>query len=371
MSVEDVLREIRDQVVEELPPDITISDIGFEGPEVVIYTDDPRKFAENGDIVRDLAKKIRKRVTVRPNSVVLSDPEDARDQIKKIVPEDAGISDIHFDTEFGEVIVESEKPGLVIGKYGSTLREITKHIGWTVKVVRTPPMKSPIVKSIREYIWAQSEERKEILEKVGEKIHEETRYDEEWIRTTYLGGSREVGRSSILLSTPESKILVDCGIKPGPDENKTPYLHVPEVYPIDDIDAVVLTHAHLDHSGLIPLLFKYGYEGPVYCTAPTRDLMALLQLDYIDIAARDRNKVPYNSKMVREVAKHTLLLDYGEVTDIAPDIRLTLHNAGHILGSSMAHFHIGEGLYNVTITSDFNFGKSRLFDPASNDFNRV
>ncbi|RZN62959.1 MAG: MBL fold metallo-hydrolase, partial [Methanonatronarchaeia archaeon] len=295
MSVQETLNEIRDRIIEEIPNGITISDVEFEGPEVVIYTEDPRKFAKDGDIVRELAKKLRKRVTVRPNVKVLSDPEKAERKIKDIVPDDAGISNIYFDSEFGEATVEAEKPGLVIGKYGSTLREITENIGWTLKVIRKPPIETPIVQSVRQYIRAQSEERKEILKRVGRKIHREPTSEEEWVRTTHLGGSREVGRSSILLSTPESRVLVDCGIKPGSDQNQTPYLHIPEAYPISDIDAVVVTHAHLDHSGLIPLLYKYGYDGPVYCTAPTRDLMALLQLDYIDIAARESDRIPYNS----------------------------------------------------------------------------
>lgn len=371
MSVDDILNEIRDQIVEEVPNNITISDVDFEGPEVVIYTKDPREFAEDGDMVRDLAKKLRKRVTVRPDSNVLAEPRKSRKKIKEIVPDDAGIENIYFDPEFGEATVEAKKPGLVIGKYGSTLREITKNIGWTIEVIRTPPIEAPIVESVREYLRSKSKERKEILQRIGRSIHRETKSDEEWVRTSFLGGSREVGRSCILLTTPNTKILIDCGIKPGADEEGTPYLYVPEVTPINDLDAVVITHAHLDHSGLVPLLFKYGYDGPIYCTAPTRDLMALLQLDYIDIAARDDGRVPYNSKTVREATKHTVTLEYEEVTDIAPDVRLTLHNAGHILGSSITHFHVGEGLYNVTVTSDFNSGKSRLFDQASKDFPRV
>ena len=154
-------------------------------------------------------------------------------------------------------------------------------------------------------------------------------------------------------------------------ENGAPYLYVPEVNPISQIDAVVITHAHLDHSGLVPLLFKYEYDGPVYCTPPTRDLMALLQLDYIDVSAKEGNKIPYESSMVREELKHTIPLNYGDVTDIAPDMKLTLHNGGHILGSSVTHFHIGDGLYNVAITGDFKFEKTRLFDAATNEFPRL
>ncbi len=154
----------------------------------------------------------------------------------------------------------------------------------------------------------------------------------------------------------------------GAESNGTPYLYVPEVSPLSNIDAVVLTHAHLDHCGIIPLLFKYGYEGPVYMTPPTRDLMGLLQLDYIEVANREGKRPPYDSALIRETLKHTITLNYGDVTDIAPDVRLTFYNSGHILGSACAHFHIGEGLYNVAFTGDFKYEKTRLFDPAVNQF---
>jgi len=71
------------------------------------------------------------------------------------------------------------------------------------------------------------------------------------------------------------------------------------------------------------------------------------------------------------VLKHTITLNYGDVTDIGPDMKLTLHNAGHILGSSIAHFHVGDGLYNIAFTGDFKFEKTRLFDPAATDFPRI
>ena len=78
----------------------------------------------------------------------------------------------------------------------------------------------------------------------------------------------------------------------------------------------------------------------------------LLQLDYIEMAGREGKRLPYDSSMIREALKHTITLNYGDVTDIAPDTKLTMHNAGHILGSSIAHFHIGDGLYNVAFTGD-------------------
>jgi predicted metal-dependent RNase len=75
--------------------------------------------------------------------------------------------------------------------------------------------------------------------------------------------------------------------------------------------------------------------------------------------------------MVREAIKHCIPLEYGDVTDISPDIKLTLHNAGHILGSSIAHFHVGDGLYNVAFSGDIHYKDTRLFNGAVNEFPRV
>ncbi len=371
MGIEDVLKDLNKKIVDKLPAGVTISDLEFEGPELVIYTTDPKAFADNGDIIRSMAKDLRKRIVVRPDPRMLAEPEAAVKAIAEIVPPESGVTNHYFDTETGEVIIEAEKPGLVIGRHGSTLREITKHIGWTPKVVRTPPIESSTVKNIRQYLRNVKDERKAILKVIGRKIHRPVSTKDQWIRITSLGGCKEVGRSSFLLSTPETRVLVDCGVNTGAESNGTPYLYVPEVSPLSSIDAVVLTHAHLDHCGMIPLLFKYGYDGPVYMTPPTRDLMALLTLDYIEVANREGKRPPYDSALIRETLKHTITLNYGDVTDIAPDMRLTFYNSGHILGSAISHFHIGEGLYNVAFTGDFKYEKTRLFDPAVNQFPRV
>src|SRR5438132_17788 len=155
------------------------------------------------------------------------------------------------------------------------------------------------------------------------------------------------------------------------EDNGSPYLHEPEVLPLSSLDAVVITHAHLDHSGLVPALFKYGYEGPIYTTPPTRDLMSLLQLDFIKVAMGEARKSAYDSSNIRKAVANTIPLKYGETTDIAPDVRLTFQNAGHILGSAVAHFHIGDGLYNVAMSGDIKFEKTWLFNPAVNKFPRL
>ena len=371
-TVDKRLEEMRSEVEQEVPGDITITEVTYEGPELVIYTRDPKKFAQDGDLVRRLASKLRKRITVRPDPSSLAPPESAREEIKRIIPEEAGVADLDFHADTGEVVIEAEKPGMVIGRHGSTLREITQQVGWTPEVVRTPPIESSTVSNVRNFLKQERDERRDILERIGRQLHREEMSDDEWVRITTLGCCREVGRAAFILSTPETRILIDCGDKPGaPDD--VPYLQVPEALGAgaSTLDAVVLTHAHLDHSALIPLLFKYGYDGPIYTTEPTRDLMGLLQLDYLDVAAKEGRAPPYESEMVREAIKHTVPLEYGDVTDIAPDIKLTLHNAGHILGSSICHFHVGDGLYNVAFSGDIHYEDTRLFNGAVNEFPRV
>ncbi len=361
--------EIKKKVKASIPPSVRIKNVEFEGPTLVIYVENPQELAE-ADIVKKLAKELRKRIIIRPDPKSLKPKEEARQKILEIVPKEAKITNIYFDEENGEVIIEAEKPGVVIGKGGATFREIMKEVGWSPKVIRTPPVKSKIIDSIRSYLMSVKEERKEILKRIGERIHRGILLEDKWVRVTFLGGAREVGRSCYLLQTPESKIIIDCGVNVS-NINSTPYLYIPEIQPLDSIDAVVITHAHLDHCGLVPILYKYGYRGPIYLTPPTRDLMVLLQLDFIEVAAREGSQIPYDSSLIREALKHTITLDYGVVTDISPDVRLTFYNAGHILGSAIAHFHIGEGLYNIAFTGDFKFEKTRLFDRAVTSFPRL
>lgn len=374
MQVEDRLKELKETINKKVPRGVEVTDVEFEGPEMVIYTDNPEKFAAEPDLSKTLARDLRKRIVVRPN--ILGDTEIAYDMVKKVVPEGAGITDIFFDTDTGEMLIEAEKPGVVIGKNGATIRDITMKTGWTPRVVRTPPIPSMTIKQVRQYLREARDERKEFLRRCGRRIHRDSLYTgrdrDQWLRVTTLGCCRQVGRAAFLLTTPQSKVLIDCGESPGATgAASSPYLHVPEIYPFSTLDAVVLTHAHLDHSAYVPLLYRYGYDGPVYTTPATRDLAAMLQLDYLDVNNKEDKAPPYSSNEVREFVKHTITLGYGDVTDIAPDLKLTLHNAGHILGSAIAHFNVGNGLYNIAFTGDLYYAKSRLFNPAVSQFPRL
>ena len=360
--------KIKEIIYENIPKEANITDICFEGSEIVIYVKSRDFFIRNGDVIKQLVGKLKKRISVRPDPSISMDMEEAREKIKKIVPEEAGIDEITFEPAFGRFTIEAQKPGLVIGKGGETLKKIKSETMWFPVVKRAPTIPSEVVQTIRKVIFEESGFRKKFLNKLGEKIHSAEKKEIEWIRIGFLGSAREVGRSCLLLQTPGSNVILDCGVKPTNDE--FPYLNAPE-FSIKKLDSIVLSHSHLDHCGFIPYLYRYGYEGPLYCTAPVRDLMVLLCLDYLEVAQREGHKAPYSSKDIEAAIKYSIILDYDEVSDITPDMRITFQNAGHILGSSQVHIHIGEGLHNIVYSGDINFEKSRLFDPAFTQFQRV
>ncbi|MBU5558002.1 MAG: beta-CASP ribonuclease aCPSF1 [Candidatus Aenigmarchaeota archaeon] len=365
--VEEKAAELFEKVRAALPSSAHISDIRFEGCEIVLYTKSKEFFVDPGDSIKNMVSTFKKRILLRPDPSICKDPEDAEREIRNVVPAEAGIRDIEFEPDVSKVTIEADKPGLVIGKGGETLRAIKKAALWSPIIHRAPAIPSETIKVLRELVYRESAFRKDFLDKVGKRIHGGWK-PTEWARITALGGFREVGRSAILLQTPESRLLLDCGVKPG--TNEFPYFNIPE-FDIHSLNAIVLSHSHMDHCGLIPALYEMGYDGPLYCTLPSRDLMVLLCMDYIELGQREGRTPPFTTKGIKEAVRHCIPLEYGEVNDITPDIRLTLWNAGHILGSALCHFHIGEGFHNFLYTGDMKFDRTALYEPASTEFTRA
>jgi len=367
-----VLR-ILEEIKEMLPKDANISQVLFEGANIVLYTKNKEFFLNNGTTIKDIVNTIKKRVELRPDPSLCMTLEKAEQEIIKIIPKEAGKVELNFDIQRSSVVIEAEKPGLAIGKSGEILKEIKKQTLFVPIVKRIPSIRSRLIENIRTVLYESSDERKKFLHKVGERIYGPRKAEgkEPWIRLVFLGGASQVGRSCILLQTQESNILLDCGINVAASgEEASPFMNAPE-FKISEIDAVIISHSHLDHCGLIPLLFKYGYDGPVYCTAPTRDVSSLLLLDLISVGQKNAKESIFTSTDIKKMVKNTIILDYEEVTDIAPDVRLTLYNAGHVLGSSMCHLHIGEGMHNLLYTGDMNYELSNLLAPASTKFPRL
>lgn len=366
----DILKSIRD----ELPAKV-VTDAIFEGANIVLYTDDKEFIRTGEDRIRATVNKIKKRIELRADEKILAPQEETEKTIRALVPEEAEIENIIFDVQRSSVIIEAKKPGLVIGKQGSLLNDVKNATMWSPAVQRSPAIPSKITEKIRSVLYANNAYRRKFLHEIGKKIYTDWNPEkmDMWVRLTYLGSGRQVGRSCLLLHTPKSKILLDCGINPGIAEGQErfPYLDVAEVGNLSSIDAIILSHAHTDHSGLIPYLYKMGYRGPVYMTAPTRDISALLSLDYIGVAYKQAAMPLYKPEDIKEMVRHSVCLDYGEVSDITPDIRITFFNAGHVLGSAVVHINIGNGLHNFVYSADTNYRKTRLLDPAVNYFPRV
>tara|TARA_Y100000310_G_scaffold300377_1_gene336011 strand:- start:1380 stop:3281 length:1902 start_codon:yes stop_codon:yes gene_type:complete len=365
----DILTEIK----AKLPKDKEVTNINFEAANIIVYTKNKDFFLDNKGLIRTLVGEFKKRIELRPDPSIIMDLEKAEKEIKKIIPKEADISEITFDPQRSSVIIEAKKPGSAIGQSGENLKQIREKTLWVPLVKRTPGLKSKIIENIRKVLYENNDYRTKFLNQTGKRIYSDWVKGKKkgWVRTSFLGGGRQVGRSCILVQTSESRVLLDCGINPSANkENTYPYFDCPD-FKVNEIDAVIVSHPHLDHSAMIPLLVKYGYTGPIYCTAPTRDIMALLALDYISIGFKEMQNAPYKTIDVKQMVKQTICLNYEEVSDITPDIRITLYNAGHTLGSAMVHLHIGNGLHNLLYTGDFNFERTRLLAPASTKFPRL
>ncbi|MEW9797328.1 MBL fold metallo-hydrolase RNA specificity domain-containing protein [Alteromonas sp. CYL-A6] len=173
---------------------------------------------------------------------------------------------------------------------------------------------------------------------------------------TFLGAVEGVTGSMYLLKTQSSTILLDCGLFQGRKEEEAANRKSLPFSP-SSIDAVILSHAHLDHSGRLPLLVNHGYQGPIYMTSPTLDLIEVLLNDAASLQLRD---VEWENKRRRRSGKkeidplYTLDdvedtlhccqgVEYHEKVSVSQDVTLTMYDAGHILGSSIVELVIEEG----------------------------
>ncbi len=323
-------------------------------------------------IVSDVVNKVKRRVVVRTDKSIRKDEQEAQDIIMASVPETAGVGNIFFDSALGEAIVEALRPLQLAPEKGFNPIEITDKTGWKLKIRKKPHIPSPSIQNVNLVQSQGASERERFFKDVGENIFRPRLSKDTEVSIMTLGAFEEVGRSAIIVSTSESKLLLDCGISPGARNTWDAYPRLDWAdIELDELDAVIISHAHLDHTGFLPALYKYGYDGPVYCTEPTLPLMNLLQCDMVKLGQTEGSRLIYDLRDTREVIKHAITVPYGLVTDVAPDVKLVFNNAGHILGSATVHLHIGEGAHNIVYTGDYKYGKSQLLEPAFWNYPRV
>ena len=366
---ESTSQNIMAVILQSLPGESHITKIEYEGPRIALYSKNPAYLIQNTQILSNMVNTIKKRIVVRTDESIRKSEEECIEILNKSIPNQVGIIEIFFDHALGEVEIFVEKPSLIAnvgGDYASA--DLVGKIGWQIRI-RKAPQSMSIIRHINKILQDKTNERIHFYKEVGEKIFRSKLNDITEVSLITLGGFAEIGRSSMLLTTDESKILLDCGINMlGSDSlNILPRFDIVGL-DVNEIDAIVLSHAHFDHTGFLPSLFKYGYRGPVYCSEPTLPLMNLLHEKYINYT---RSTAFYSNKDLDNVIMHTIPLAFGTVTDISPDIKLMLSNSGHILGSALIHLHIGNGDHNIVYTGDMKFGRTYSLENSSWNFPRV
>ena len=360
-------------ILKSIPKDANVTKIAYEGPRIALYTNKPRYLMENNEIISNLVNVIKKRIVVRTDEKIRKSEEDARKILDNVVPPDAGLEATFFDTAIGEVSIEVKRPWLCQRDAAEfNHAEVTENTGWKLRIKKATTKPSNTIKTINYQLKVSSADRAKQLKSVGDEIFRPRLVQKSEVSLLTLGGFGQVGRSCMLLTTPDSKVLIDCGINPGARNPSEAYPRLDWAnITLDELDAVVIGHAHLDHTGFLPVLTKYGYKGPIYCTEPTLPMMNLIQLDAIKVAGAQGRTPMYSERDVHQIMRQTIPLRYGTVTDISPDIKLVLANAGHILGSASCHFHIGNGDHNFVYSGDIKYGKSMLLESARTNFPRV
>jgi metallo-beta-lactamase family protein len=185
------------------------------------------------------------------------------------------------------------------------------------------------------------------------------------LRLTSYGGAGKVTGSNFLVESDTAKVLVDCGVEQGADLVEE-HIYGPFTYDVSSIDALVLTHAHLDHVGRIPKLVRDGFKGKIYMTPATRDLAALILLDSVNILAEEAKKRGidplYEAEDVEATFNLVETLEYHTEKEVAPGLTAYLRNTGHILGSASVRLTDHDGT-SVALTGDIGNSPSPLLPP--------
>ena len=393
---------IEKTVLDSIPKESQVTTAKFEGPNIALYTKNPKfSLTELTFHLSYLSKNLKKRFVIRTDPSIRLSEDKTRSVVGSLLPKDVLVSAVFCDDALGEVILEVNKPEAIDG---NMVIEIAQSTGWIAHTRRSPHIPSSSISTIHSILKTSAKERIIFLDELGSRIfrsplilangsdnasfNRRSKNQQSVVTDTYLksqpwltnkeevilcclGGVKQVGRSCFIVMTRESKIMLDCGINPGEALGLNAYPRLDWFnFDLDELDAVIISHAHIDHQGFLPTLFKFGYKGPIYCTEPTLPLMNLLQMDSVKISKSNGTYLPYELRDVNEVIKHCITLPYGKPTDISPDITISLNNAGHIMGSATVHLNIS-GAHNILYSGDYKYARTQLLDSALSIYPRV
>ena len=273
-------------ILSSIPKEANVTKIDYEGPRIALYTKTPRFLMENNTIISNLVKDIKKRIVIRIDESIRKNEDDVRKILNQKVPKEANLQGLYFDTTTGEVSIEVKRPWLCQRNAEEfSHADISEQTGWKLRIRKSTNKPSNTIQAINYQLKISSSERWKHLKQTGEQIFRPRLAQKSEVSLLTLGGFGQVGRSCMLLTTPDSKVLIDCGVNPGARSPREAFPRLDWAnITLEDLDAVVIGHAHLDHTGFLPVLLKYGYKGPIYCTEPTLPMMNLIQLDAIKVA---------------------------------------------------------------------------------------
>jgi len=189
---------------------------------------------------------------------------------------------------------------------------------------------------------------------------------------TFWGAAGGVTGSMHLLEVGNHKVLLDCGLHQGRrEEARQRNSHFP--FHPDQIDAVILSHAHIDHCGNLPTLVRQGFNGPIFCTPPTRDLLSVMLADSAKIQEEDAAHIniarnyaePWVQPLyahidVERAVKQVVPLPYGKEIDVTRSVRFRFIEAGHILGSAMVYLSVSGPERERTLSFSGDMGRRGL-----------
>ncbi len=190
------------------------------------------------------------------------------------------------------------------------------------------------------------------------------------MKITFMGAARTVSGSCFIVECGNKRFALDCGLHQGNREIEKRNWNF-DNYNAKKIDFILITHAHIDHSGLLPALVSKGFKNPIYCTAPTRDLLEIMLLDSAHIQEMEaewanRKRMRTGVQTVRSLytiadAENTIPLltsvDYSKTFEPSPGIKVTYKNAGHILGSAFIEVEYVEDGKSTTLVFSGDLGR--------------
>ncbi len=198
------------------------------------------------------------------------------------------------------------------------------------------------------------------------------------MKLTFYGSAKEVTGSNMILEAAGKKVMIDCGMFQGSSATKAKNFDGFK-YDVKEIDYVLLTHAHIDHSGRIPLLYKKGYKGSVICTKATKDLCEIMLIDSANIQESDTEyknqkrqragmeplEPLYTIEDASKALKHFVAVQYHDTIKLDDNITVKFSDSGHMLGSSSITVFVTENKKTTVVAFTSDLGKPNT--PIIND----